>query len=93
MIIDVAVPYDRNIVRVENRKVERYQDLALKVCKIYDADITLVPLVIAALDAVTKDFDNFQKYLGVPDIVGSTQMSALLEKAYILRKALPLKCG
>ena len=49
-----------------------------------------VPLVIGALRPVTKDFAKWQEYLGIRDITGYTQMSALLGTAHILRKVFHL---
>ena len=52
----------------------------------------MVPLVIGAREqrTVSKDFANWQEYLGKPDITGSAQMTTLLGTSYILRKVLHL---
>ena len=50
----------------------------------------MVPLVIGGLGTVSKDFGKWREYLGIPDITGNAQMSALLGTSHILRKMLRL---
>ena len=44
----------------------------------HQVEVRVVPLVVGALGIVPKYFAKWQEYLGIPDIVGSIQMSALL---------------
>ena len=90
LLVDVAVPDDRNIVTTETWKIERYQELAFEVGRIHQVKVVVVPLVIGALGTVLKDFAKWQEYLGIPDITGSTLMTALLGTSHILRKVLRL---
>ena len=78
------------IVTTEAWKIERYQELAFEVGRMHRVEVIVVPLVIRALGTVSKDFAKWQEYLGIPNIVGRTQMWALLATAHILRKVLYL---
>ena len=49
VMVDVAVPDDRNIVTTEAWKIERYQDLAFEVQRMYRVEVVVVPLIIRAL--------------------------------------------
>ena len=53
-IIDIAVPGDFNVVRTEDRKVERYQDLVFEVKRIHHVETTILPVVIGAIGTVPK---------------------------------------
>ena len=53
-IIDIAVPGDFNVVRAEDWKVEKYQDLACEVKKIHRVETAILPDVIGALGTVSK---------------------------------------
>ena len=53
-IIDIAVPSDFNLVRTENWKVEKYQDLAFEVRRIHHVETAILPVVIGALGTVPK---------------------------------------
>ena len=89
-MVDVAVPDDRNIVRTEAWKIERYQELAFEVRRIHHVEVVVVPLVMGAIGIGSKDFERWQDCLGIPDITGCARMSALLGTAHILRNMLHL---
>ena len=90
-LIDIAVPADQNIIRTEEEKVEKYQDLAFEIRKIHGASkVTVIPIVIGALGSISKCANTWYGKLGVPEFLGSVQLSALLGTAHILRKVLCL---
>ena len=62
LLVNVAVPYERNIVTTEAWKIERYQELAFEVRRIHQVEVVVVPLVIGALGRVSKDFAKWQEY-------------------------------
>ena len=78
-IIDIAVPGDLNVVRTEDWKVEKYQDLASEVKRIHHENL---PVVIGALGIVPKQLIRSIELLGVADIIASTQMTTLLQQEY-----------
>ena len=51
-LIDVAVPGDGRIKEKEVEKIDKYQDLARKLRKVWNTSVTVVPIVIGALGAV-----------------------------------------
>ena len=53
-IIDIAVPDDFNVVRTEDWKVEKYQDLAFEIKRIHHVEIAVLPDVIGALGTVSN---------------------------------------
>ena len=48
-IIYIVVPSDLNVVRTEDWKVEKYQDLAFEVKRIHHVDSAILPVVIGAI--------------------------------------------
>ena len=90
-LIDIAVPADQNIIRTEEEKVEKYQDLAFEIRRIHGATkVTVIPIVIGALGSILKRAKTWYDKLGVPEFIGSVQLSAILGTAHLLRKALCL---
>ena len=59
----------------------------------YRVEVIVVPLVIGDIGTVPNNFANWQKYFGIPDIVGSAQISAFLAKAHVFRKVLDQAAG
>ena len=90
-LIDIAVPADQNITRTEEKKVEKYQELAFEITRIHGASkVTIIPIVIGALGSILKAAKTWFGRLDVPDFLGSIQLSAILGTAHLLRKVLCL---
>lgn len=77
LMIDVAVLDDQNVMR--RLKLGRLSSTrSLKARRIRQVEVVVVPLVIMALETVSKDFAKWQEYLGIPNTTECAQMSALL---------------
>nr|XP_027236928.1 uncharacterized protein LOC113828199 [Penaeus vannamei] len=88
---DIGKPADQNIINTEEEKVDRYQDLASTIKRINSASkVSVIPMVIVALRTISKNAKICLGKLDIPDIIGSTQLSAILGTAHILRKVLCL---
>ena len=68
MIIDIAVPGDFNVVRTEDWKVKKYQDLEFEVNSIHHVERTILPIVIVALRAPKRLIRSIE-LLGIGDIM------------------------
>ena len=88
-LIDITVPADQNIIRTEEEKVEKYQELEIR--RIHGASkVTIIPIVIGALGSISKGAKTWFGKLDVPDFLRSVQLSANLGTAHLLRKVLCL---
>ena len=66
-IIDIAVPSDFNVGRIEDWKVEKYQDLEFEVKKIHHVETAILPAVIGALRTVPRRLIGLIDFLGIGD--------------------------
>ena len=86
-IIDIAVPGNARVEDKEKENVEKYQDLARELHRLWETSVNVIP-VVGALGAVAK----LEEYLGMIKTqqkeVNRIQFSALLGTATILRKVL-----
>ena len=73
LIVDFAVPWDRNVVMTENEKIARYSPLALEVRRLHGVTTKIVPVVVGSLGVVSKRLEGFLKDLGVPDVIGGIE--------------------
>ena len=85
-LVDFAVPFDRNILLKEEEKVSKYKDLAAEVCRMNSVKVDVVPIVVGALGTVSKNLVGWLKRIGVDDVVGALQTSAIIGTSAILRK-------
>ena len=86
-IVDFSVPFDANVVQKEE-KLERYGVLAKEVRFMHGVSTEVVPIVVGALGVVSKRLAGWLKGLGIPDVIGGLQTSAIVGTAAILRKVL-----
>ena len=89
LIVDIAVPEDRNICQKEREKIDKYQDLKLEIQKLWNCKVRVIPIVVGVLGAYSP---NLHKYLLVPGEHRERQLvkEALLGSAHILRRVLDL---
>ena len=90
-IIDFAVPLDHNIVKKQHVKVETYQKLAAEFRKMHRGIRTkIIPIVVGAFGMIPEGLPGYLKQLGIPDVVGGLQKTALLGTQRILKNVLSL---
>ena len=87
-IVDFAVPVDHRINLKESEKKDKYFDLARELKKLWNMKVTIVPIVIGALDTVTKGLLKGLEDLKFGGRVETIQTTALLKTARIPRRVL-----
>ena len=87
-IVDFAVSADHRINLKESKKKDKYLDLARDIKKLWNMKVTIVPIVIGALDTVTKGLLKSLGDLEIGGRVETIQTTALLRTARILRRVL-----
>ena len=91
VITDVAIPGDDRVEGKELEKLEKYQLLKDEIAKVWRMrKVIVVPVVIGALGAVSVNFKEYMKRIGVNVKLEVIQKTALLGTAKILRKVLSL---
>ena len=87
-IIDVAIPEDNGVREKEDEKVEKYQDLAREVRKMWGVRTKVIPVVVGALGSIPLRLNDNLRAIEVGIPVRLIQRCALLGSARILRKVL-----
>ena len=85
-IIDFAVPADHRINLKECEKKDKYIDLARELKKLWNMQVTIIPIVVGAFGTVTKGLLKGLEDLEVGGRVETIQ--TLLKTARILRRVL-----
>ena len=80
-IVDFAVPVDHRIKLKECEKKEKYLDLAKELKRLWNMQVTIIPIVIGALGTVTKGLLKGLEDLEVGGRVETIQTTALLRTA------------
>ena len=89
VIIDVAILGDDRVKDKELEKLKKYQLLKDEIAKVWRMrKVIVVPVVIGALGAVSVNFKEYMRQIGVNVRLEIIQKTALLGTAKILRKVL-----
>ena len=84
--MDFSVSMDiKNVVKKEDNKLEIYEILTQRIRSMYTVWSKIIPIVIGALGTESTRLPGYLKNLGVPDITGCLQKSALLGTQCILK--------
>ena len=84
LIIDIAIPGDKNIITKEQEKIDKYQDLQTELGKLWKLKTEVVPAVVGALATTSQNLNIYIKKIDVP-IVTCLQKTVILGTAFILR--------
>ena len=74
----------------EDDKVDRYSVLAGGVRRLHHVKTKVIPIVIGALGTVPKRLPKYLEDLGIPDVIGCLQTTALLGTQRILRSVMSI---
>ena len=91
LIINVACPFDNNLILKRNEKLDNYSELRLEIARMWDNETLIVPIVIEALGSIPNNLECNLNKLGISYNVGTLQKSLLLGTVNILRKVLSIK--
>ena len=87
-IVDFAVPADHRIKLKECEKRDKYLDIAKELNKLWNMEVTIIPIVISAFGTVTKGLLKGLEDLEVGGRVETIQTTVLWKTARILRRVL-----
>jgi hypothetical protein len=52
MLIDVAIPGDRNVIQKEAEKILKYKDLTIEIQRMWNVKIRVIPVIIGATGTI-----------------------------------------
>ena len=58
MIIDVAIPGDRNVKKKEAEKVLKYKDLVTEIQRMWNVKANVIPVITWATENISKHSDS-----------------------------------
>jgi hypothetical protein len=87
MLIDVAIPEDRNVIKKEAEKILKYKGLIIEIQRMWNVKTKVKPVKRGAAGTISK---SFRKYLSsIPGKhVKELQKTTILGTAHILQKVL-----
>ena len=77
MLIDVAIPGDRNVIKKESEKILKCKDLTIEIQRMWNVKTRVIPVIIGATGTISK---SFRKY--VSDIPGNHDVKNYRKQPY-----------
>jgi hypothetical protein len=88
VIIDVAIPGDRNVIKKEAEKILKYKDLITEVQRMWNAKTQVAPVIIGATGTISKSFRKYLSSVPGKHDIKALQKTAILGTAHTLREVL-----
>ena len=90
-IIDISCPCDLNVHAKEVEKTSKYCSLRVELAKMWNCECVVIPVVVGACGAVTKEFTNYLQMIPADLSPEMCLKIALLGSEKIMRSALSRK--
>jgi hypothetical protein len=88
MLIDVAIPGDRNAIQKEADKILKYKDLTIEIQGMWNVKTRVIPVIIGETGTISKSFRPYVSTISGNHAVKELHKTAILGTAHILRKVL-----
>jgi hypothetical protein len=88
MLIDVAIPGDRNVIKKEPENIFRYINLIIEIRRMWSVKAEVIPVITGATGTISKSFRRYlSNILGKREIT-ELQKTSILGTAHILENVL-----
>jgi hypothetical protein len=88
MLINVAIPGDRNVIKKEVEKILKYKDFIMAIQRMWNVKTKATPIIIRATRTISKSFRKYLSSVPGKHEVKELQKTAILGTAHMLRKVL-----
>jgi hypothetical protein len=88
ILIDVAIPGDRNVIRKEAEKILKHKDLTIEIQRMWNVKTRVIPVITGATGTICKSFRKYVNDIPGKHDVKELQKTAILGTAHILREVL-----
>jgi hypothetical protein len=86
--IDVAISGNRNVIKIEAKKILKYKDLTIEIQRMRDVKTKVISVIIGGTGTIPKSFRKYVSNIPGKHEVKELQKRAILGTAHILRKVL-----
>jgi hypothetical protein len=88
MLIDVAIPGDRNVIKNEAEKILKYKDLIIEIQRMWNVKTKVKPVITGATGTISKSFRKYLSSIPGKHDIKELQKTAILRTARVLRRVL-----
>jgi hypothetical protein len=86
MLIDVAIPGDRNVIKKEAEKILKDKGFTIEIQRMWNVKTGVIPVIIGVTGTISKSFRKYVSTIPGNHDVRELQKTATLGTAHILGK-------
>jgi hypothetical protein len=86
MLIDVAIPGDRNVIQKEADKILKYKNLTIEIQHMWNVKHRVIPVIIGATGTISKSSRRYVSTIPGNHKVKELQKTAILGTAHYFGK-------
>jgi hypothetical protein len=87
VLIDVAIPGDRNVIKKEAEKILKYKDLIIEIQRMWTVKTQVTPVITGATGTISKSFRKYLSSVPGKHDIKEVQKTALLGTAHTAESA------
>jgi hypothetical protein len=88
MVLDVAIPGDRNVIKKEAEKILKYKNFIIEIQRMWHVKTKVTPVIIGATGTISKSFRKYLSSVQGKHDIKELQKTAILGTAHTLRDVL-----
>jgi hypothetical protein len=89
LLIDVAIPSDRNLIQKESEEKLKYKHLSIEIQRMWNMKCFVIPVIIGATGIVTRGLKKYLETIPGKHSIDSLQKkTAVLQTSHIIKKVL-----
>jgi len=88
MLINVAIPGDRNVRKKEAQKILKYKDLIIEIQCMWNVTAKVIPVIIGVTGTISKSLRQDLSIIPGQNEIKELQKTAVLDTVHILWKVL-----
>jgi hypothetical protein len=88
MLIDVAIPGDRNVIMKEAGKILKYKDVIIEIQRMWNVKAQVIPVTRGVTGTIRKSLRQELRNIRGKQEINALQKTAVLGTAHILRKVI-----
>jgi 23S rRNA pseudoU1915 N3-methylase RlmH len=88
LLIEVAIPSDKNVIQKEAEKKLKYKELSKEIQRMWNMKRSVIPVITGATGIVSKSSQKYLETIPGQHSIDSLQKTAILGTSHIIRKVL-----
>jgi hypothetical protein len=88
LLINVAIPADKNVIQKEVEKKLKYKNLSIEIQRMWNMKCFVIPVIFWATRIVSKSLQKYLETIPGQHSIDSLQKTAILRTSHMIRKVL-----